>query len=1040
MRTRLLTSTLLAFAYALVGWASLQATVPPDYISVVFPPAGIALAALLIFGNGVWPGIYLGSLLVQLLAGQQSGLEDFSPTVLLPPLGAVIQALAGAALARRLIGFPNALDTPRSIVLLLFMIAPVSALINPSLSVPLLVALGLIPEGEGLLSAVNWWLGDTLGIVLATPLMFVFLGQPRELWRTRKVAITLPLVATCLLTGLVFTTLRSGEEARIRDQFNQHGENLADLLEKRLSVQIEMVLATERFAALSVNFEREDFRAFVGPILARHEGLLNFTWNPLVTPLERPGFEAQVSSELNAPYLITRLDESSQTRVSAAIHKETYFPILYVEPLESNRLVLGLDPLSIERSAAAIRQTLAQGVPVANIPFRLAQLGADQLGVVIYHAVVRGGPTNSPAGIVSSAFRVDDILGRTFAAYAEPMIEACLIDTGVADGPMRLSGIVDCERPEWIDELLVLNRTIEFAGRNWQLRLRARPGFAAQGQSWAGWLSIVIGMFATAVLAAFLLITTGNNQRIRHLVDKRTDELAATTRDLLKQKRTLGRAQKLAKMGSWEIEPASGRVSCSDGLRTLLALQGDDPLSINHLLAPFTAEGRDALKDAIASVEAGRPPLGCDCRTDEHPPRIMHILIEGEWHEGTLERIHGSAQDVTAARRAEHDITQLAHYDALTGLPNRSLWIRQTRTALKVAQRHDDRLAVLFLDLDQFKTVNDSLGHACGDRLLTIVARRLASCLRENDMLARLGGDEFVALLTRLNDSADAATVARKMLAVLAEDILIDQHELSVSVSIGIAQYPADGSDVDTLLKHADIAMYSAKDSGRNNFQYFVPEMNVRALDRLMIESGLRRALDRNELELHYQPQIDARSHRMLGVEALLRWHHPEMGSVPPDRFIPVAENCGLISSLGAWVMQEAFRQQAFWSNMGHSTLMVAVNISALQFRKPDFVDRVRELLLETGATPGMIELEITESALMQPTEELFDRLHQLVCMGVNLALDDFGTGYSSLAYLKRLPIKRLKLDKSFVCDLPDDAEDAAIAAATISMARDLGI
>ena len=258
--------------------------------------------------------------------------------------------------------------------------------------------------------------------------------------------------------------------------------------------------------------------------------------------------------------------------------------------------------------------------------------------------------------------------------------------------------------------------------------------------------------------------------------------------------------------------------------------------------------------------------------------------------------------------------------------------------------------------------------------------------------------------------------------------------------SIGIAQYPADGSDVDTLLKHADIAMYSAKDGGRNNYQDFVPEMNVRALDRLMIESGLRRALERNELELHYQPQIDTTSRGMPGVEALLRWQHPEMGSVPPDRFIPIAENCGLIASLGAWVMAEAFRQQASWSSMGHSNLVVAVNISALQFRKPDFVDRVRDLLLETGATPGMIELEITESALMQPGDELFDRLNQLVRMGVKLALDDFGTGYSSLAYLKRLPITRLKLDKSFVRDLPGDAEDAAIASAAISMARDLGM
>lgn len=1040
MRAQLLTSTVLAIGYALSGWASLQATVPPDYVSVVFPSAGVALAALLIFGNGVWPGIYAGSLLVQLLAGHQSGLADNPLAALLPPFGAVAQAMIGATLARSLIGFPSALDTPRSIMLLLFVLAPVSALINPTLSVPALVTLGVIPAGEWVYSWMHWWLGDTLGILLATPLMFVFLGRPREVWRPRRIAITIPLVAACLLTVLVFSAIRAGDEARLHGQFNREAEGLASLLDKRLSAQVEMLLATERFAALSTSFTREDFRRFVSPILARHDGLLNFTWNPLVTQAQREAFELRVSAELHAPYRITDRDESSPTRTAPAAVQTEHFPILYVEPLAANRVVLGLDPLSIERSANAIRLARERGVPVATEPFRLTQDQAQQLGVVIYHGVVRNGTATSLIGIVSNAFRMDDVLERTFAQHADIRIEPCLIDTGATGGPARISGAPGCEQPGWIDARLALTRPIEFATRNWEVRLRALPDFATERQSWAGWLSIVIGLFAAAILAAFLLITTGNTRRIQELVDKRTAELAATTRDLLKQKRTLGRAQNLAKMGSWEIEPGSGRVSCSDGLRALLSLRDDDAQSLTGLLDLFLADDRHLLTDAIASVGAGQPPRGCDCRTTDHPPRIMHILIEGEWHEGILERIHATAQDVSAARRAEQDITQLALYDALTGLPNRSLWMRQARTALKVAQRHDDKLAVLFLDLDQFKTVNDSLGHSSGDRLLAIVATRLARCLRENDMLARLGGDEFVALLTRLNEAGDAATVARKMLAVLAESVVIDQHELNLSVSIGIAQYPADGSDVDTLLKHADIAMYSAKDGGRNNYQDFVPEMNVRALDRLMIESGLRRALERNELELHYQPQIDTTSRGMPGVEALLRWQHPEMGSVPPDRFIPIAENCGLIASLGAWVMAEAFRQQASWSSMGHSNLVVAVNISALQFRKPDFVDRVRDLLLETGATPGMIELEITESALMQPGDELFDRLNQLVRMGVKLALDDFGTGYSSLAYLKRLPITRLKLDKSFVRDLPGDAEDAAIASAAISMARDLGM
>jgi len=473
MRAQLLTSTVLAIGYALSGWASLQATVPPDYVSVVFPSAGVALAALLIFGNGVWPGIYAGSLLVQLLAGHQSGLADNPLAALLPPFGAVAQAMIGATLARSLIGFPSALDTPRSIMLLLFVLAPVSALINPTLSVPALVTLGVIPAGEWVYSWMHWWLGDTLGILLATPLMFVFLGRPREVWRPRRIAITIPLVAACLLTVLVFSAIRAGDEARLHGQFNREAEGLASLLDKRLSAQVEMLLATERFAALSTSFTREDFRRFVSPILARHDGLLNFTWNPLVAQAQREAFELRASAELRAPYRITDRDESSPTRTAPAAVQTEHFPILYVEPLAANRVVLGLDPLSIERSANAIRLARERGVPVATEPFRLTQDQAQQLGVVIYHGVVRNGTATSLIGIVSNAFRMDDVLERTFAQHADIRIEPCLIDTGATGGPARISGAPGCEQPGWIDVRLALTRPIEFATRNWEVRLRA---------------------------------------------------------------------------------------------------------------------------------------------------------------------------------------------------------------------------------------------------------------------------------------------------------------------------------------------------------------------------------------------------------------------------------------------------------------------------------------------------------------------------------------------------------------------------------------
>ncbi|MFN3986316.1 MAG: EAL domain-containing protein [Rhodocyclaceae bacterium] len=1036
-------SALLGLAYALVGWASLQVSVPPDFVSVVFPAAGIALAAMMTWGVGVWPGVLAGSIAVNLLASPDLGTLGWASAI--PPLVATLQARLGLWLCERLIGLPATLDTPRDILMFLGVVAPLSSLAGPLLSVPALVASGVIAVGEAPFNAFSWWLGDTLGVVLAAPLALAFIGQPSDAWRRRRLAISLPMLLMSLLTALVFNFIRDGEEQRIRDQFLREAEHLATQVDKRLATQIEILFATERFVALSLGFTREDFRNYATPFLQRYPGTQNFTWNPLVKRDERATFETVVRFADRLPnFGIVDRDESSPTRTRPADPADEYLPILFVEPIAGNEAVLGLNPLSIPNAAHAIAQSRETHHPIASEAFTLTQERAQQLGVVIYYAVrqLTGDEASGKArfvGLVTSAFRMDDVLAATLDEVSGQALLFCLLDRDAAPANRRLSGPQGCEHDDWLSVPLATSVPIAFTNRHWEIRVRAAPDYGARLRSAMGWLSIVVGLISSAILGAFLLVSTGHARRISALVAQRTAELATTTRDLVKQRSALDRAQDLARMGSWELDPVSGEFSCSEGLRALLGLAPEEYPTLAHLRAALHDDDQARLDELFAAASTRRTLSGQDMRTADTPPRILHVVMESEWSGDALERVLGTAQDVTATRRAESDIRQLALYDALTSLPNRSFWLKKAQMALRTAQRHEDLVAVLFLDLDQFKTVNDSLGHTAGDRLLAIVARRLAESLREDDVLARLGGDEFVALLPRLRHDDDAATVARKMLALLAEPIDLDGHELSLSVSIGIAVYPADGGDVDTLLKHADIAMYSAKDAGRNNFQFFIPEMNARALDRLMLESGLRRAIERNELMLHYQPQVDGTSGRLLGVEALLRWKHPELGLVPPDRFIPVAENCGLISPVGAWVMQAAFRQQRAWADAGRQ-LMMAVNISALQFRRPDFVDSVRVRIEEAGADPAMIELEITESALMQPTDELFAQLHRLVGLGISLSLDDFGTGYSSLAYLKRLPIRRLKLDRSFVKDLPGDAEDAAIASAAISMARDLGI
>lgn len=408
-------------------------------------------------------------------------------------------------------------------------------------------------------------------------------------------------------------------------------------------------------------------------------------------------------------------------------------------------------------------------------------------------------------------------------------------------------------------------------------------------------------------------------------------------------------------------------------------------------------------------------------------------------------------EDISDRKRAEERIRFLAYYDNLTHLPNRLMLQERLREAIEISRMHSCLLAVMFLDLDQFKRINDSLGHRTGDLLLQQVANRLQECLRfsdqvyiarpdtplPQDLLARLGGDEFVIVLTEFNHADAVIRVARRVLDVMAMPFVVDNKEVFTSCSIGIALYPYDGDDMEVLLKHADTALYHAKDRGRNNYQMFSPSMNVAATQRLVLESHLRKALQNQEMTLYYQPQVVLDTGRVTGVEALLRWNSPELGMVSPADFIPIAEETGLIVSIGEWVLRTACTQARAWQTMeGLSDLRMAVNLSPRQFSDPHFLKRIAMALQETGLQPELLELEITESQLMQ--EGLLECLQSLKELGVTLSIDDFGTGYSNLRYLQRFPLDRLKIDKSFVKDIDCKSNHDTIAATVIAMARSL--
>jgi diguanylate cyclase (GGDEF)-like protein len=409
-------------------------------------------------------------------------------------------------------------------------------------------------------------------------------------------------------------------------------------------------------------------------------------------------------------------------------------------------------------------------------------------------------------------------------------------------------------------------------------------------------------------------------------------------------------------------------------------------------------------------------------------------------------------REITDRKRAEEAVHKLAYFDTLTGLPNRQLFQQQLSTAIERAAVNGTKVAALYVDLDNFKRINDTLGHNFGDAVLQTIAERLDGCIRSDDCvlrqdsdntdlrLARLGGDEFVAILQDLESADDAVAVADRIRTELKRPVEHLGHEFVVTSSIGVSLYPDDGQDIDTLLKNADVAMYQAKNAGRNSVRFYSGTMSLRSLERLELENGLRYALQRDELELHYQPQIDMATDKMVGVEALLRWNHPERGNIPPSTFIPLAEECGLITPLGEWVLTHACRQVRKWQEKFEHKLDMAVNISSQQFFHSDVAEVVLRAIFDAGIPPSSLQLELTETIVMNDVAETVKTLNKLKKAGVLLAMDDFGTGYSSLSYLKRLPLDTLKIDRSFVSDLENNKDDAAICAAIIAMAHNLDL
>ena len=786
---------------------------------------------------------------------------------------------------------------------------------------------------------------------------------------------------------------------------------------------------------------RSEFEGFAQSLIDRNPYIQALVFHRIVRSGQRAGFEA----ERRRIYPGFQITERTDHHVRRAGDRPFYLVDDFVVPLAGNVVTLGYDAWSrpINREMAA--RAIDTGKPAASVLKNMLQGDGGKRGISIVRPVYRIGADLSTVDARRRAAVGDTevvlvpgdlIAGKLKQAGVAGMKDVRLQVFGAGAGgkPDLVYSSDSADEPPspWI-------KTLKFgvAGQAWQVVVWQRVPLLANH---LGSIStLVAGILLSMTAAAYAQSRSQRTQRIQQLVDERTADLKSATDALRLHKRAIESSANSiilinASLADFPIEyvnPAFERVmgyTCAEVVgRTMASIASEqvDQAAIQEL------------RNAMRQRREGHTLLR-HARKDGSEIYSELYVAPVKDEAGKTEHFVMTQYDVTTAKRYEAELEHRSKYDRLTGLPNRSLLDDRLERAIASAWARTDPVWVVTFDLDNFKYVNDTLGHQAGDLLLRELAPRIAAALAPTDTASRTGGDEFVLILTGAADERQAAVMVRAVMQAVAQPLTLKGHTLVLTCSAGIAAFPADGTDPETLIRHAEIAMYRAKELGRNTEQFYRPAMNERAVERLSLESALRGALAHDELELHYQPQVDLASGRVVGLEALVRWRHPQFGLVRPDRFIALAEETGLIVPIGAWVLCAACRQNKTWQCAGLGHLRIAVNLSARQFADPGLTKLVADALADNRLTPSCLEIELTESLLMTSVDLGIRTMHELKALGVKLSIDDFGTGYSSLAHLKRFPVDVLKIDQSFVRDIAASDDDAALVGTIISLAHDL--
>ncbi len=883
-------------------------------------------------------------------------------------------------------------------------------------------------------------------------------------------AAILTLALGLATTASLFIAVRTLEHKAESADFKQKAHIRAMRVEQGLADAVAGLTIVNQLFVTNDSVSREQFRSFTQPLLARYPYLLAFNFHRIVPGSQRSGFEAKMRREFPG-YL---LNEMSNGDIVPARIKARHIVVDYLEPMRGNEAAFGLDVSTHAHLLEVMQQSADTGQAISSRLLQLAQgEGSARLGFQVVMPVYRKGAvlTNvqsrrdawigDTAAIFSVNHLIATILGRD-GLLNEAGIDISVYASATSDQAQlayRKGNPASASQPNalpllWLfhDHANSLSHQFNVGGKPWNLIVSSSPQSIAL--SHAGSFYVLIGGILFSMLgAAYVQSLVSRTKSVRRLVDARTAEARQANQLLTAELTARGRMEKDLQLRHRAIEASPNAILITSAEPPNYPIEYVNP-AFERMTGYASQEvigrsmrllvGTDTKQPAIAEFKSAtieqRP-----CHAALRSYRKDGSMFWSDLYTSPVRDADGkvthfvvSQYDITDMKRYEAELEIQANQDTVTGLANRNLLRDRLNQALAYATRYAHPVWVIHLDLDRFKFINDTLGLSAGDQLLKQVAGRLLTCVRETDTVARLAADEFVLVLPERTNESIAIHIIQRIMEAIAQPITIEGHEFFITCSVGMAVYPTDGEDSETLMKHADIAMYRAKETGRNNSQFYTPVMNERALERLRLEGDLRMALDHKQFELHYQPQVDLQTGKIYGMEALIRWQHPAFGMVPPIRFIGLAEETGLIVPIGAWVIRTACMQLKSWQDAGLGDLRVAVNLSPRQFAQQDLVESIANVLKACDLPPRCLEIELTESMIMTDIERAIGILHNLTALGVHISIDDFGTGYSSLAYLKRLPIDVLKIDQSFVRDITVDPDDAAIVATIVSLAHSL--